>query len=205
MKSRICRKSLSIPVGCQAYSKETCQQISGLSTAHRNGGAFQDRTAEGVVSGMNNCGVPLANLEFYRPIPIQYLRGRKYRQHREDGIMPCEIVENIGCLLVAKIAGKLSKPEIDAAQKAAVDVIGREGRVRILILAENFQGWEEKGNWGDLSFMVKYDNQIERIAVVGEKKWEDLTIAFTGKGMRSAQVEYFLPAQLATARTWVTA
>jgi hypothetical protein len=118
--------------------------------------------------------------------------------------MPCEIVENTGCLLVAKIAGKLSKPEIDAAQRAAIDVIRREGRVRVLIFAENFEGWEEKGNWGDLSFMMKYDSQIERIAIVGKKKWEDLVIAFTGKGIRSAQVEYFLPTQLGAARTWVT-
>jgi hypothetical protein len=118
--------------------------------------------------------------------------------------MPCEIVENIGCLLVVKITGKLSKPEMDAAQRVAIDVIRREGRARILIIGENFEGWEEKGNWGDLSFMAKYDSQIERIAIVGEKKWEDLAIAFTGKGMRSAQVEYFLPAQLGAARAWVT-
>jgi len=118
--------------------------------------------------------------------------------------MPCEIVENIGCLLVVKITGKLSKPEIDAAQRVAIDVIRREGRARILIIGENFEGWEEKGNWGDLSFMMQYDSRIERIALVGKKKWEDLAIAFTGKGMRSAQVEYFLPAQLGAARAWVT-
>jgi len=118
--------------------------------------------------------------------------------------MPCEIVENIGCLLVVKITGKLSKPEMDASQKAAIDVIRREGRARILIVGENFEGWEEKGNWGDLSFMMKYDAQIERIAIVGQQKWEDLVTAFTGKGMRSAQVEYFLPGQLALARAWIT-
>ncbi len=117
--------------------------------------------------------------------------------------MPCEIVENTGCLLAVKIRGRLSKPEIDAAQKAAVDVIRREGRVRILVVAASFEGWEEKGNWGDLSFMMKYDSQIERIAIVVEKKWEDLAIAFTGKGMRSAQVECFLPGQLSLARKWV--
>lgn len=118
--------------------------------------------------------------------------------------MPCKLVENTGSLLVVNITGKLSKPEIDAAQRVAIDVIQREGRARILIIAENFEGWEAKGNWDDVSFMMKYDPQIERIAVVGEKKWEDLVIAFTGKGMRSAQVEYFLPAQLGAARTWVT-
>ncbi len=118
--------------------------------------------------------------------------------------MPCEIVETIGCLLVVKVTGKLSKPEIDSAQKVAIDVIRRNGSVRVLIVVENFEGWEEKGNWGDLSFMTKYDSQLKRIAIVGTRKWEDLVVAFVGKGMRSAQVEYFLPAQLGTARAWVT-
>jgi hypothetical protein len=118
--------------------------------------------------------------------------------------MPCEIVESIGFLLVVKITGKLSKPEIDASQKVVIDAIRREGRAHLLIIVENFEGWEEKGNWGDLSFMMKYDSQIERIAIVGLKKWEDLVIAFTGKGMRSAQVEYFLPDQLGAARAWIT-
>jgi hypothetical protein len=119
--------------------------------------------------------------------------------------MSCEIVENSGCLLVVRLKGLLTKPEMETAQKVAIDVIRREGSVRILVLAENFEGWSEKGDWGDISFMMQYDTKIERIAVVGEKKWEDLVIAFTGKGMRSAAVDYFLPAQRAAARTWVLA
>jgi hypothetical protein len=74
----------------------------------------------------------------------------------------------------------------------------------IRAFGENFEGWEEKGDWADLSFMMKYDPEIERIAIVGEKKWEDLVIAFTGKGMRSGQVEYFLPDQINLARAWIT-
>ncbi len=118
--------------------------------------------------------------------------------------MACELVENTGALMVVKITGKLSKREMDAMQRAAVAVISREGKVRVLIFGDHFEGWEEKGNWGDVSFLTKYDSQIERIAVVGEKRWEDLIFAFTGKGMRAGEVEYFLPSQLAAARAWVT-
>jgi SpoIIAA-like len=118
--------------------------------------------------------------------------------------MAFEFVEESGSLLVVKLRGKLTKADMDALQRKAVEVIQREGSVRVLVTAETFEGWDEKGDWGDLSFMMKYDEKIERIAVVGDKKWEDLTVAFTGKGMRSAQVEYFLPHQLAAARAWVT-
>ncbi len=118
--------------------------------------------------------------------------------------MTVKIVEQSGTLLAVKLSGKLTKADMDGWQRKAVEVIEREGSVRVLVTAEGFEGWDKKGDWGDLSFMMTYDEQIKRIAVVGERKWEDLVIAFTGKGMRSAQVEYFLPDQLARARAWVT-
>jgi len=116
--------------------------------------------------------------------------------------MPSDVMVNKGCLLVVKISGKLSKSELESSQKVAIDVVKREGRARVLILAQTFDGWED-GDWGELSFMMKYDSQIERIAIVGEKKWEDELLAFAGKGMRSCQVEYFPAARVSPARTWV--
>ena len=118
--------------------------------------------------------------------------------------MALEFVEQSGTLLVAKLSGKLTQADMKTLQRKAIEVIQREGSIRLLATADRFEGWDEKGDWGDVSFMMSYDEKIERIAVVGEKKWEDLTIAFTGKGMRSAQVEYFLPHQLVQARAWVT-
>ncbi|RPJ56603.1 MAG: STAS/SEC14 domain-containing protein [Acidobacteria bacterium] len=119
--------------------------------------------------------------------------------------MPCDVMVNKGCLLVVRIAGKLAKSELEVSQKVAADVIQREGRARVLILAQTFDGWEEGGNWGELSFMMKYDSQIERIAIVGKEKWEDELLAFTGQGMRKGQVKYFPSARVSPARTWVLA
>lgn len=117
--------------------------------------------------------------------------------------MSCEIMVNKGSLLVVKIAGKLAKSELEASQKVAVDLIKREGRARLLILAQTFDGWEDGVDWGELSFMIKYDSQIERIAIVSEKKWEDELLAFTGKGIRSGQVRCFPSNHVSPARTWV--
>jgi len=121
----------------------------------------------------------------------------------EDWIMPCDVMVNKGCLLVLRISGKLSKTQLEASQKVAIDLIEREGRARVLLLAQTFDGWEEEGNWGDLSFLMKYDSQIERIAIVGEQTWEDDLLAFTGQGMRTGQVKYFPSARVSPAQTWV--
>jgi hypothetical protein len=61
-------------------------------------------------------------------------------------------------------------------QEAIVASIRRQGKVRFLIIADGFQGWEKDGDWGDLSFQIKNDPHIEKMAIVGEKKWEDLAL-----------------------------
>ena len=68
------------------------------------------------------------------------------------------------------------------------------------MLAQEFQGWD-KGDWSDISFQTEYDRYIEKMAVVGEKKWADLAMMFIGKGLRRVQIEFFADEEMA--RTWV--
>ncbi len=117
--------------------------------------------------------------------------------------MSAEIVDLADGILTVKITGKLTYPEQIALQKQAVERLQGQGKARILVIAEEFQGWDRAGNWGDISFQAKYDPLIERMAIVGEKRWEDLTLIFTSKGFRKFPIEYFAPADLAKARSWV--
>ena len=58
------------------------------------------------------------------------------------------------------------------------------GKWRILVLTENFAGWERGGDWNDFSFSDN-DASIEQMAIVGERKWEELALLFTAKGLRA--------------------
>ncbi len=119
--------------------------------------------------------------------------------------MAIEIIEQVGGLITARVSGKVKKTEVETAQKVVIRIIGSGLKARILLIAEGFNGWEDKGNWGDVSFQMKYDEQIEKIAVVGQKKWEDLVSAFLGKGLRSVEIRFFPPFRLGIARAWVGA
>src|SRR6478735_11253736 len=94
-------------------------------------------------------------------------------------------------LLAVTISGKFSQDEWSKMQAEAGRLIEQHGPVRILVVAEQFQGWERKGDWGDVSFQAKYDKSIERMAIVAEKQWEDLAVLFTAKGFRPFPIEYF--------------
>lgn len=118
--------------------------------------------------------------------------------------MSVEILSNAGGILTARIAGRLAQPELAALQASAVDTIREQGAVGILVLADGFEGWREGDDWGDVAFMEN-DPYIRKMAIVGEKKWEDLALIFTAGPIRRFPIKYFLPAELDRAKAWLAA
>ena len=117
--------------------------------------------------------------------------------------MPFTIVDAAGPIISAKISGELSRSEVNQIQAAGLEGIRRYGKISALLILENFQGWKQTGDWGDITFMTEHDDQIGKIAVVGAEGWRDMIYAVLAKGFRNAQVEYFLPSELAKARSWL--
>ena len=119
--------------------------------------------------------------------------------------MPFTIVDATGPLINVKISGELDRSEVTQIQATALKAIQRCGKISALFVLDHFLGWKRDGNWGDISFMTQHDQDISKIAIVGEEQWRDLICAFLAKGFRAAAVEYFLPADLAKARAWLEA
>lgn len=117
--------------------------------------------------------------------------------------MSVEITDNSGGILTARVSGKLTQPELAALQSAAGDILRQQGRTRLLVVAENFEGWERGGDWGDLSFSIEHDAEIEKMAIVGEKQWEASALLFASKGLRPFPIEFFESADIARARAWL--
>jgi len=117
--------------------------------------------------------------------------------------MPFTIVDASGPIVSAKVSGELSKSEVSQMQAAAVEAIRRCGKISALFILENFRGWKREGDWGDIRFLIEYDKDIAKIAVVGEEEWRELVYAFLAKGFRQAAVEYFAPSDLDKAHQWL--
>ena len=117
--------------------------------------------------------------------------------------MSAEIVDFVGGVLTTRLLGKVKFAEVVAMQKLAGEILRQEGRARFLNLLENFEGLEQAGEWGDISFQMEFDEHVEKIAIVGDRKWESTALMFTGKGVRRMPIEFFESADLAKARAWV--
>ena len=92
--------------------------------------------------------------------------------------MAFTIIDATGPIVSARISGTLTRSEVGQMQAAALEAIQRCGKISALFILDNFKGWKREGDWGDITFMMEHDNDIARIAVVGDEEWRDLIYAF---------------------------
>jgi hypothetical protein len=104
--------------------------------------------------------------------------------------MPVRNNRCFGEIAADKNSGKLKKADYDRTIRIAKEAIAREGKIRGLIIAEAFEGWERKEDWDDVSFMMEEGQHIEKNGIVGDEKWRDDALAFTAKGFRPTAIEF---------------
>ena len=117
--------------------------------------------------------------------------------------MPASIQRETGDIYVLRLSGTLLRSELGAVQDKLIPDIAAGARPNILVLLENFEGFERGAAWGELEFLFSHVNDIAKIAIVGDPRWERDTLAFAGAGYRKAPVNFFPTSQFAEARDWV--
>ena len=116
--------------------------------------------------------------------------------------MPATLDFEANDICVLRVTGKLKQSEFAAQQEVLAHRIDGGAKPRLLVIAENFEGWE-RSDWNDLDYLLAYSGSIAKIAIVAEPRWEAHALAFAGAGVRRAPVQLFQPDQLAEARAWV--
>jgi SpoIIAA-like len=117
--------------------------------------------------------------------------------------MPIQIEPQPNDIYVLRISGILKRSEFGAEQSALARNIDIGSNPRLLVILENFEGWERGADWNDLDFMISHGGKISKIAIVAEPRWETLALAFAGAGVRRAPVKFFSPNELDQARSWL--
>ena len=107
-------------------------------------------------------------------------------------------------IYVLRISGVLKQSEFSAEQSVLARKMDSGLKPRLLVVLENFEGWERDADWGnDLDFLFLHSGKISKIAIVGEPRWEVLALAFAGAGVRRAPVKFFPANALEQARSWL--
>jgi len=117
--------------------------------------------------------------------------------------MPASIQRESNNTYLLTLSGTVLRSEFGAVQDQTAPDIDTGVKPRILAILENFEGWELGADWGDLEFLFSHSNEIAKIAIVGEPRWEHDALAFAGAGFRKSPVKFFPTSQIAEARAWL--
>ena len=108
-----------------------------------------------------------------------------------------------GRILEVSLAGKLVKQDYDSFVPAVDRAIEQHGKIRMLVLMHDFHGWTVSAMWEDTKFGAGHFRDLERLAMVGETKWQRGMAVFC-RPFTTAEVRYFEHDQVEAARAWLT-
>jgi hypothetical protein len=107
-----------------------------------------------------------------------------------------------GKTIEVQITGKLTKEAYETFVPMTEKRIEEHGKVRFLVVMHDFHGWDAGALWEDIKFDAKHFNHIERLAIVGETKWEHGMATFC-RPFTTAKIRYFDHEQADEAQKWI--
>ncbi len=105
-------------------------------------------------------------------------------------------------VLAFKMSGKLHDEDYKTFVPLVDAVAAKQGKVRLLAQFHDFHGWDLHALWDDIKFATTHCTKIERIALVGDKKWE-AWMAKVCKPFTLAKLRYFDVGEIDAARAWL--
>jgi len=101
-----------------------------------------------------------------------------------------------------RATGKLTKEDYQRFVPEIETMVKEHGKIRVLFEMHDFHGWKASALWEDIKFDLKHFGDIERLAIVGEKRWEQGMAAFC-RPFTTAKIRYFDHSLIEQAREWI--
>jgi len=91
---------------------------------------------------------------------------------------------------ILQVRGKLVKADYEHFVPEFERLVRKHGKLRVFFDMTGFHGWEAGALWEDIKFDSKHFADIERLAMVGENKWQRGMATFC-KPFTAATIRYF--------------
>jgi len=119
-----------------------------------------------------------------------------------SGFNEIRLEENGIKIVILTFKEKLTREDYELFVPQLEGLMDQEETIRILVELQDFKGWTLGALWEDTKFGTQHFNDIDRLAVVGDRKWEKLLAAFI-KPFTTATVRYFDSPESVAARQWL--
>ena len=107
-----------------------------------------------------------------------------------------------GKVVEVQVTGRLDRGEYEQFVPRFEQLIKQHGKLRLLFEMVDFDGWDAGALWEDIKFDLKHLSDIERLAMVGDKKWEQGMSVFC-RPFTTAKIRYFDRPAIEEARAWL--
>lgn len=101
-----------------------------------------------------------------------------------------------------KFSGKLHDADYQVFVPSVEAALSGGGQLCLLAQFENFHGWDLRAAWDDLRFGVTHYGDFARIALVGDRKWEEWMAKICAP-FSQAEVRYFDVSDVEAAWAWL--
>ncbi len=110
--------------------------------------------------------------------------------------------EKDGKILEIQASGRLSEEDYKQFLPEVERLIKKHGKISILFEMSEFHGWEAAALWEDIKFDCRHFADIDRLAMIGEKRWQEWMARFC-RPFTTAKIRYFEHSDSDKARLWV--
>ena len=104
-----------------------------------------------------------------------------------------------------RISDKLTKDDYKTLIPLWENAIRQYGKIRMLWLMDDFKGWSPEAMLEDLKFDFQHNQDVERLAMVGQTWWEEWMTKVTDLIFTQSDARYFEESQHQEAWNWIRA
>ena len=109
--------------------------------------------------------------------------------------------EPVGKIVTLKFKETLHKKDYEEFVPQVEGLMG-DSKIRLLVELHEFKGWTAGALWEDTKFAARHFDDIDRLAVAGDTRWEKGLTVFI-KPFTKAEVRYFDLKDIENARRWL--
>lgn len=109
---------------------------------------------------------------------------------------------NADAIIRVTATGRLIAEDFDTFIPEIDRLVEERGKIRILFQLKEFHGWTPGAAWEDMKFGLTHTAGIERLAMVGDARWEK-GLAALFRPFTRAEIRYFDQGNVADARAWL--
>lgn len=112
--------------------------------------------------------------------------------------------ESEGKVVGVRATGKLTDADYAELMPKLETLIAEHKRIRLLVDMEGFEGWDVLAAWDDFTFGMTHWHHFEKMAMVGDRAWEQTAAKAMDLLMRS-EVQFFELVDRDAAWDWIRA